>query len=172
MYNVAFEFEINSSTGLLDTYYKSDQGQDSFGNLFQALGMLLRWVDAVAEFDPALMPLATEYFTATVSRFDVAKCVPFHLLTAADWKARMMVAWISIEDEEQRLAIQMDYTQYVNYWPTIDFCEPAWQEEAQKWASDPSAYDPLVEFPIAKAVREAHHFDCDHSWCTGDSDTR
>ncbi|AAY37695.1 hypothetical protein [Pseudomonas syringae] len=70
------------------------------------------------------------------------------LLTAPNWKTRMLAAWSIIGGAERALAAQLDYSDVHNYWPSVDFCEPDWDEEVKHWASCLTSYDDPSEFNI------------------------
>jgi hypothetical protein len=117
---------------------------------FQALGYLLCWIDALAEpkldFPRSLSAILS--FDRNVSALGFEPYDPVHILTAPNWKTRMLAAWCVIGADERAIAKQLDYGDLHNYWPNTDFCSPDFDEEAAQWVSSASAYDDPAEFNI------------------------
>lgn len=105
---------------------------------FQALGFLLGWVDALAsdESDIGRSIGAMLGVDAEVAALGFAPYDPVHILTAPDWKKRMLAAWCVIGGAERTIAQQLDYSDVHNYWPTTDFRNPDWEDEARQWAAN------------------------------------
>lgn len=87
---------------------------------FQALGYLLCWVDALAEDEsnPGRSISAIFGFDGEVAALGFDRYDPVHILTAPNWKTRMLAAWCVIGADERAIAKQLDYGDLHNYWPT------------------------------------------------------
>ncbi|KPX08783.1 hypothetical protein [Pseudomonas savastanoi] len=121
---------------------------------FQALGYLLCWVDALAEdeSDPGRSISAIFGFDGEVAALGFDRYDPVHILTAPNWKTRMLAAWCVLGAAERAIAKQLDYGDLHNYWPNTDFCSPGFDDEATQWVSSVSAYDDPAEFNICAYV--------------------
>lgn len=121
---------------------------------FQALGFLLGWVDALAsdESDIGRSIGAMLGFDAEVAALGFEPYDPVHILTAPNWKTRMLVAWCVIGSTERTIAQQLDYTDMHNYWMTTDFRDPGWDDEAKQWAASGAGTEVPFEFSICSVV--------------------
>ncbi|WLG65368.1 hypothetical protein [Pseudomonas brassicacearum] len=121
---------------------------------FQALGYLLRWVDALSE-DPADLagPIGAMLgFDAAVAALGFEPFDPVHILSAPTWKDRMRAAWCVIGTAERTRALQLDYDKLHNYWPNTDFCSSDWDVEVEQWLAQPAAHDVSYEFNVCSVV--------------------
>lgn len=121
---------------------------------FQALGYLLRWVDALSE-DPADLAGsigAMLGFDAEVAALGFEPFDPVHILSAPTWKDRMRAAWCVIGAAERTKALQLDYNKLHNYWPNTDFCSSDWDAEVERWVAQLAAFDVSCEFNICSVV--------------------
>ncbi|WP_397453731.1 hypothetical protein [Pseudomonas sp. NA-150] len=119
---------------------------------FQFIGYLLRRADAVFADNLYYTPSIMLSFGAELDQLGYDSYAPIHLLSAASFKIRMYAAWCIIGSVERGAAIQLDYNDVHNYWPSTEFCEPGWDDEVKRWVSTPSSYQPSVELKIAAAV--------------------
>ncbi len=117
---------------------------------FQALGYLLCWVDALTEDGSDVSgPVGAMFgFDAEVAAMGFEPYDPVHILTAPNWRTRMLAAWSVLGGAERAIAAQLDYNDVHNYWPSVDFCKPDWDEEVKHWASCLTSYDDPSEFNI------------------------
>ena len=60
------------------------------------------------------------------------------LLNAKRWDARMALAWSHLTPAERKMAKKLDYAEYENYWPELDFLELDCSSSGKK------TEDPLV----------------------------
>ncbi|WP_434120360.1 hypothetical protein [Pseudomonas fortuita] len=121
---------------------------------FQALGYLLRWVDALSE-DPSDLAGsigAMLGFDAEVAALGFEPFDPVHILSAPTWKDRMRAAWCVIGAAERTKALQLDYNKLHNYWPNTDFCSSDWDAEVERWVAQLAAFDVSCEFNICSVV--------------------
>lgn len=117
---------------------------------FQALGYLLYWADALTEdgSDVSSSVGAMFGFDAEVAAMGFEPYDPVHILTAPNWRTRMLAVWSVLGGAERAIAAQLDYSDVHNYWPSVDFCEQDWDEEVKHWASCLTSYDDPSEFNI------------------------
>lgn len=121
---------------------------------FQALGHLCGWADGLVGVDDsaantigAILGFGAELVALGFKYYD-----PVHLLSAPNWKIRMYVAWCIIGGGERALATNLDYNEVRNYWPSIEFCDPSWNDEVSHWISKLALHDGSCEFRVAVAV--------------------
>lgn len=134
--------------------YTLEKNESRHISKFQALGYLLCWVDALTEdgSDASRSVGSMFGFDAGVAALGFDPYDPVHILTAPNWKTRMLAAWSIIGDAERAIAAQLDYSDVHNYWPNTDFCKPDWNEEVKHWASCLTSYSDPSEFNICSWI--------------------
>lgn len=121
---------------------------------FQALGHLCGWADGLVGDDSnagntigVILSFGVEIDALGFDYYD-----PVHLLSAPNWKIRMYAAWCIIGSEERAVASNLEYDEFHNYWPSIEFCDPGWNDEVIHWVSKLTPYDEPFEFIVATSV--------------------
>ncbi|WP_192564502.1 hypothetical protein [Pseudomonas gozinkensis] len=119
--------------------FHSIKKQDSIDHsAFQYIGLLYHNLDATDEYDSRFTPAAVESFSASILNLGFPECAPIHMLATSNWKERMYIIWGFISEKSQKNARALDYEEFHNYWPSLEFCEPGWDNEVKKWfASQP-----------------------------------
>ncbi|WP_122581858.1 hypothetical protein [Pseudomonas viridiflava] len=144
--------------------YRLDRLESSKLTFFQHLGFMYRWIDARIGLEPKCIEEVVGAFTTAILDCGWPDCIPSHLLEAGTWKTRMYTAWCLTNRTQQRVAIDLDYDEYHNYWPNLDFCAGGWDPEAIRWSSfltDTGA----VEFEVAEYMRKHTGRTCCREQC-------
>nr|WP_281439286.1 hypothetical protein [Pseudomonas moorei] len=121
---------------------------------FQALGHLCGWADGRVGDDSnagntigVILGFGVEIDALGFDYYD-----PVHLLSAPNWKIRMYAAWCIIGSEERAVATNLNYDEFHNYWPSVEFCDSGWNDEVILWLSTLTPYDEPFEFRVAASV--------------------
>ncbi|PPA02220.1 hypothetical protein C4E44_20570 [Pseudomonas sp. MWU12-2312b] len=121
---------------------------------FQALGHLCGWADGRVGDDSnagntigVILGFGVEIDALGFDYYD-----PVHLLSAPNWKIRMYAAWCIIGSEERAVATNLNYDEFHNYWPSVEFCDSGWNDEVILWLSTLTPYGEPFEFRVAASV--------------------
>jgi hypothetical protein len=138
MSDLKISFSVTESHDgyLLNSTHSIKKQQSAIYCLFQYIGLLYHEFDAANEYDSNFTPAVTESFSACILKLGFPKCTPMHMLSTTDWKERMYIAWGFTNDEQKNTARELDYEEFHNYWPSLEFCEPGWDTEVNKWFSE------------------------------------
>lgn len=104
--------------------------------IFHEIGLLYRTLDTIAQVYPEFASAATNCYDSIFRDYGFSQgSFTRELMSATEWKNRMFLAWNMVLGEEREVARKIDYEQFHNYWPTLDFCSPSWDDEVEKWSS-------------------------------------
>ena len=120
----------------LDTFHSIKKQESANHSAFQYIGLLYHGVDAANEYDSRFTPAVAESFSASILKLGFPECAPMHMLSTTNWKERMYIVWSFIYEKSHKAARELDYENFHNYWPNIEFCETGWDAEVQKWVKN------------------------------------
>ena len=132
---ITFTVTQSHEGNLLNSFHSIKKQESAKHSVFQCIGLLYHGLDAANEYDPRFTPALVETFSAALLKFGFPACAPMHMLSTTNWKERMYIVWCFFYKEWQDAATELDYDNFHNYWPSLDFCEPEWDAEVTKWVS-------------------------------------
>lgn len=138
MSDLKISFSVTESHDgyLLNSSHSIKKQQSAIHCVFQYIGLLYHELDAAHEYDSKFTPAMVERFSACILKLGFPKCMPTHLLSTTNWKERMYIVWGHINENQKNTARELDYEEFHNYWPSLEFCEPGWDAEVNKWFSE------------------------------------
>lgn len=93
--------------------------------------------DAVTLRQPNYAYVAIDFFNSRLYGLGGKLNIGDVLLSADSWKDRMYCAWIVIDKKSRAEALKLDYSEFQNYWPTLDLCAKDWEFQVEKWLNSP-----------------------------------
>lgn len=147
MSDLKISFSVTQSHDgyLLNSFHSIKKQQSAIHCVFQYIGLLYHELDAANEYDSKFTPAVAESFSACILKLGFPECTPKHLLSITNWKERMYIAWGFIHEKSQKNARELDYEAFHNYWPSLEFCEPDWDTEVNRWFSSQPCCTHLCE---------------------------
>ncbi|RON51775.1 hypothetical protein [Pseudomonas frederiksbergensis] len=129
---------LQTNAGLvLETEHTTEKKESITRSIFQCIGLLYHMVDAVTHRQPNYSHVAIEFFNSRLfgsgGKLDIGDV----LLSADSWEERMYCAWIVVDKKSRAKALKLDYGEFQNYWPTLDFCEKDWERQVEEWMNSP-----------------------------------
>jgi hypothetical protein len=110
--NSKSDFTVSHETSKLESAGKS---------LFQKIGLIYHKADAVAERTNENPYASKSFFVAKILRAGLTVEQAEILLSVRSWDLRMQLAWSFMPALEHKRAKRFQYSEYENYWPTLDF---------------------------------------------------
>jgi hypothetical protein len=112
--NSQSDFTVSHETSNLESAGKS---------LLQKIGLIYHMFDKVSERTNENPYAAKSFFVAKILNIGFNAEQAEALMSAKSWDLRMQLAWSLLPSLERRKAKRMAYSEYENYWPTLDFVE-------------------------------------------------
>jgi hypothetical protein len=110
--NSQSDFTVSHKTSKLESAEKS---------MFQQIGLVYHKADEVAERTSENPYAAKSFFVAKILRVGLTVEQAEILLSASSWDLRTQLAWSFMTSLERKRAKRIQYSEYENYWPTLDF---------------------------------------------------
>ena len=122
---------------VLETEHPTEKKESIMRSIFQGIGLLYHMADEVAIRQPDYGYVAIEFFNSRLHGLGEKLDIGDVLLSADSWKERMYYAWIVIDKKSRTDALKLDYKEFQNYCPTLDFCAKDWEFLVEEWLNSP-----------------------------------
>ncbi|MBU6959015.1 hypothetical protein KRR23_14850 [Pseudomonas sp. CVAP len=123
---------------VLEAEHTTQKKESITSSTFQGIGLLYHMADAVILRQPNYAHVAIDFFNSRLCGLGGKLDIGDVLLSADSWKERMYCAWTVIDKKSRADALKLDYEEFQNYWPTLDFCAEDWSSEVEAWMDDPN----------------------------------